>query len=205
MGRLRCKSARDNDHGMSTRRYLRSPECGQVSSYSDALSVLTSSTYSPKDDSINSVMAIALQNFKVKHIVVTVSDSSPLDRADILGSYQLRRMQSSPGRYILDFFSIPAELQNASVLPPVSPTTALQRFTIPLVTLARTLTTPDGPPTLDFLVEVRDSMCKEPANDLQENVVQQCRNLLASDTVQAVSHHEIGLIPRIGRGEGQMV
>jgi carbonic anhydrase len=32
------------------------------------------STYSPKDDSLNAAMLIALQNFKVKHIVVTVSD-----------------------------------------------------------------------------------------------------------------------------------
>jgi hypothetical protein len=31
------------------------------------------STYHPHDDSINSVMMIALFNFKVKHIVVTVS------------------------------------------------------------------------------------------------------------------------------------
>lgn len=35
--------------------------------------MLRRSTYSPLDDSVNGVMMIALQNFKVKHIVVTVS------------------------------------------------------------------------------------------------------------------------------------
>ena len=38
------------------------------------------STYHPHDDSINSVMMIALQNFKVKHIVVTVRIPSPVLR-----------------------------------------------------------------------------------------------------------------------------
>jgi len=46
---------------------------------------LTSSTYSPHDDSLNAVMMIALQNFKVKHIVVTVSvcDTAPTSRSGV--------------------------------------------------------------------------------------------------------------------------
>lgn len=46
---------------------------------------LISSTYSPHDDSLNAVMMIALQNFKVKHIVVTVSvcDTTPTSRSDV--------------------------------------------------------------------------------------------------------------------------
>lgn len=53
------------------------------------------------------------------------------------------------------------------------PTTPLQRYVKPLAALARTLYTPDGPPTLDLLVE--------------ENVVQQVKNLVESDIIKDVS------------------
>ncbi|WVO13419.1 hypothetical protein L204_101034 [Cryptococcus depauperatus] len=59
---------------------------------------------------------------------------------------------------------------NVSRLPPVPPATALQRYVRPVATLARTLATPDGPPTLDLLVE--------------ENVVQQVKNLLESEVIK---------------------
>lgn len=49
----------------------------------------------------------------------------------------------------------------------------MQRYVKPLATLARTLYTPDGPPTLDLLVE--------------ENVVQQVKNLVESDIIKGVS------------------
>ncbi|EIW65482.1 hypothetical protein TREMEDRAFT_70556 [Tremella mesenterica DSM 1558] len=98
--------------------------------------------YSPKDDSVNGVMMIALQNFKVKHIVVT-------GHTNCVGCQQAL---------------------NVTKLPAVAPTTPLQRYIQPLATLARTLYTPDGPPTLDLLVE--------------ENVVQQVKNLLESDVIK---------------------
>lgn len=43
---------------------------------------------------------------------------------------------------------------NMSKLPPVPPSTALQRYVQPVASLARVLTNEDGPPTLDLLVEV---------------------------------------------------
>jgi hypothetical protein len=45
---------------------------------------------------------------------------------------------------------------NASRLPAVPPSQPLQRYIVPLVTLAKALATEDGPPTLDLLVEVSD-------------------------------------------------
>lgn len=60
------------------------------------------STYHPHDDSINSVMMIALFNFKVKHIVVTVSRglAGPplLPQLTRPGPHQLRRLQSGSQR-----------------------------------------------------------------------------------------------------------
>lgn len=56
------------------------------------------------------------------------------------------------------------------MLPPVPETQAIQRYLKPLTQLARAMTTEDGPPSLDLLVE--------------ENVAQQVRNLLASQVVQ---------------------
>ncbi|GFZ46685.1 hypothetical protein JCM24511_03905 [Saitozyma sp. JCM 24511] len=96
-------------------------------------------TYHPHDDSINSVMMIALFNFKVKHIVVT-------GHTNCVGCNQAL---------------------NVSKLPAVPASTSLQRFLAPTATLARSLWTEDGPPTLDLLVE--------------ENVVQQVKNLLAGE------------------------
>lgn len=58
----------------------------------------------------------------------------------------------------------------SSMLPPVPETQAIQRYLKPLTQLARAMTTEDGPPSLDLLVE--------------ENVAQQVRNLLASQVVQ---------------------
>lgn len=58
---------------------------------------------------------------------------------------------------------------NVSRLPPVPATTSLQRYLKPIATLATTLTTEDGPCTLDKLVE--------------ENVVQQVQNLLVADII----------------------
>ncbi|ODN84373.1 hypothetical protein, variant 3 [Cryptococcus amylolentus CBS 6039] len=98
--------------------------------------------YSPQDDSINSVLMIALLNFRVKHIVVT-------GHTNCVGCLTAL---------------------NVSRLPATPPTTALQRYVQPLATLARTLATPEGPPSLDLLVE--------------ENVVQQVKNLLASDVIK---------------------
>jgi carbonic anhydrase len=113
------------------------------------------STYSPHDDSLNAVMAIALQNFKVKHIVITVSiqlvTSHPQGHSNCVGCNTAL---------------------NVSRLPPVGATSALQRYVAPLATLARVLATENGPPTLDMLIE--------------ENVVQQVKNLSASSTIKDV-------------------
>ncbi|WVQ85316.1 hypothetical protein IAT38_007481 [Cryptococcus sp. DSM 104549] len=98
--------------------------------------------YSPQDDSLNAVLMIALINFKVKHIVVT-------GHSNCVGCLTAL---------------------NVSRLPPVPAQTSLQRYVKPLATLARTLATADGPPTLDLLVE--------------ENVVQQVKNLLESDVIK---------------------
>jgi len=87
---------------------------------------LTDSTYSPHDDSTNGVLAIALQNFKVKHIVIT-------GHSQCVGCQQAL---------------------NVSRLPSVPATTSLQRYLKPIAALASTLTTEDGPCTLDKLVEV---------------------------------------------------
>jgi carbonic anhydrase len=85
------------------------------------------STYSPHDDSTNGVLAIALQNFKVKHVVIT-------GHSQCVGCQQAL---------------------NVSRLPKVPATTSLQRYIQPIAALASTLTTEDGPCTLDKLVEVR--------------------------------------------------
>jgi hypothetical protein len=85
-----------------------------------------SSTYSPHDDSTNGVLAIALQNFKVKHVVIT-------GHSQCVGCQQAL---------------------NVSRLPSVPATTSLQRYLKPIAALASTLTTEDGPCTLDKLVEV---------------------------------------------------
>lgn len=98
--------------------------------------------YSPQDDSLNAVLMIALFNFNVKHIVVT-------GHTNCVGCLTAL---------------------NVSRLPAAPPTTPLQRYVKPLATLARTLYTPDGPPTLDLLVE--------------ENVVQQVKNLVESDIIK---------------------
>lgn len=87
---------------------------------------LNISTYSPHDDSTNGVLAIALQNFKVKHVVIT-------GHSNCVGCQQAL---------------------NVSRLPPVPATTSLQRYLKPIAALASTLTTEDGPCTLDKLVEV---------------------------------------------------
>lgn len=63
-----------------------------------------------------------------------------------------------------------------SRLPPVPATTPLQRFLGHTATLARTLATESGPPSLDLLIE--------------ENVAQQVRNLLESDIIKQVSAAE---------------
>ena len=167
--RRRCPCARDDHHGLRPRRYLHTQEHCEVGlprrldrqaslAFGDNL---MRSTYSPKDDSLNAAMLIALQNFKVKHIVVTVRDQErPLCAAydrlsdlqghtNCVGCTQALRM---------------------SLLPPTPPTTALQRFVQPVAALSRVLTTEDGPPTLDLLVE--------------ENVVQQVKNLVASEIIQ---------------------
>ncbi|KAK1926511.1 carbonic anhydrase [Papiliotrema laurentii] len=99
-------------------------------------------TYSPQDDSLNAVMMIALQNFKVKHIVVT-------GHTNCVGCNQALNM---------------------SRLPPTPATTPLQRYVQPVAALARVLATEDCPPTLDLLVE--------------ENVVQQVKNLLESQIIK---------------------
>nr|ACI91118.1 CAN1 [Cryptococcus gattii] len=98
--------------------------------------------FSPQDDSLNAVLMVALMNFKVKHIVVT-------GHTNCVGCLTAL---------------------NVSRLPPSPPTTPLQRYIRPLATLARTLYTPDGPPTLDLLVE--------------ENVIQQVKNLMESDIIK---------------------
>ncbi|KAL1412705.1 hypothetical protein Q8F55_000452 [Vanrija albida] len=99
--------------------------------------------YTPQDDSLNAVMLIALINFKVKHIVVA-------GHSNCVGCQTALR---------------------ASMLPPTPETQAIQRYLRPLTALARAMHTPDGPPSLDLLVE--------------ENVAQQVRNILASDVVAA--------------------
>lgn len=90
------------------------------------LNTTHSSTYSPHDDSTNGVLAIALQNFKVKHVVIT-------GHSQCVGCQQAL---------------------NVSRLPSVPATTSLQRYLKPIAALASTLTTEDGPCTLDKLVEV---------------------------------------------------
>ena len=90
------------------------------------LNTTDSSTYSPHDDSTNGVLAIALQNFKVKHVVIT-------GHSQCVGCQQAL---------------------NVSRLPSVPATTSLQRYLKPIAALASTLTTEDGPFTLDKLVEV---------------------------------------------------
>ncbi|KIR56249.1 carbonic anhydrase [Cryptococcus gattii Ru294] len=98
--------------------------------------------FSPQDDSLSAVLMVALMNFKVKHIVFT-------GHTNCIGCLTAL---------------------NVSRLPPSPPTTPLQRYIRPLATLARTLYTPDGPPTLDLLVE--------------ENVIQQVKNLMESDIIK---------------------
>jgi hypothetical protein len=106
-------------------------------------------------------MLIALQNFKVKHIVVTVRRRPhPLSIAR-RGVTDLQGHTNCVGC---------TQALRMSLLPPTPPTTALQRFVQPVAALSRVLTTEDGPPTLDLLVE--------------ENVVQQVRNLVASEVIQ---------------------
>lgn len=72
-----------------------------------------------------------------------------------------------------------------SRLPPVPATTPLQRFLGHTATLARTLATVDGPPTLDLLIE--------------ENVCQQVKNVLASDIIRQVSNSYFQGRKRMGR------
>jgi carbonic anhydrase len=123
------------------------------------------STYHPHDDSINSVMMIALFNFKVKHIVVTVSRG--------LVSLDPLHFLVWPAQGHTNCVGCNQAL-NVSKLPAVPASTSLQRFLATTATLARSLWTEDGPPTLDLLVE--------------ENVVQQVKNLLASDIIAEVKH-----------------
>lgn len=59
---------------------------------------------------------------------------------------------------------------NVARLPPVPASTPLQRFLGPCAALARSLFTPDGPPSLDLLIE--------------ENVMQQVKNLRESEIIQ---------------------
>ncbi|WWC58434.1 uncharacterized protein I303_100974 [Kwoniella dejecticola CBS 10117] len=81
--------------------------------------------YSPQDDSLNAVMMIALQNFKVKHIVVT-------------GHTNCVGCQTA---------------LNVSLLPTTKAATPLQKYIEPLATLSRTLFVDKRPPSLDLLVE----------------------------------------------------
>ncbi|KAK4689802.1 carbonic anhydrase, partial [Tremellales sp. Uapishka_1] len=81
--------------------------------------------FTPTDDSLNAVMMIALQNFKVKHIVIC-------GHSNCVGCQTSLR---------------------ASVLPHTPPTQAIQRYLAPLTALARNLASDGGPPTLDLLVE----------------------------------------------------
>lgn len=75
-----------------------------------------------------------------------------------------------------------------SRLPPVPATTPAQRFLAATCSLAKTLYTEDGPPSLDLLVEVSSDVTRlagaEPA---QENVQQQVKNLIECDLVKQVS------------------
>lgn len=81
-----------------------------------------------------------------------------------------------------------------SRLPKVKPTQAIQRFLEPLAQLARSLADEDGPPSLDLLVE--------------ENVVQQVKNLLESDIIKQVRRAGVRRVRgvadtcRTGRGGG---
>nr|XP_019014791.1 carbonic anhydrase [Kwoniella pini CBS 10737]OCF53572.1 carbonic anhydrase [Kwoniella pini CBS 10737] len=81
--------------------------------------------YSPQDDSLNAVMMIALQNFKVKHIVVT-------------GHTNCVGCQTA---------------LNVSLLPTTKAITPLQKYVEPLATLSKTLFIDNRPPSLDLLVE----------------------------------------------------
>ncbi|WVR05751.1 hypothetical protein IAU60_002776 [Kwoniella sp. DSM 27419] len=99
-------------------------------------------TYSPQDDSLNAVMMIALQNFKVKHIVVT-------GHTNCVGCLTAL---------------------NVSRLPDTPATTSLQRYIQPVATLSRTLFTADGPPTLDLLVE--ENVLQQVKNLVQCDVIQ---------------------------------
>jgi carbonic anhydrase len=84
-------------------------------------------TYSQQDDSINSVIMLAIQNLKIKHIMV-------------VGHTACVGCQSA---------------LSASMFPEGPSTTPLQRFLKPLITLARRLKDELGhPPSLDLLVEV---------------------------------------------------
>jgi len=81
---------------------------------------------------------------------------------------------------------------NVSRLPPVPATTSLQRYLKPIAALASTLTTEDGPCTLDKLVEVCFLYYREGMLTAQENVVQQVTNLLVSDIIAQVSANDHG-------------
>ncbi|KAL7419487.1 hypothetical protein Q5752_006325 [Cryptotrichosporon argae] len=99
--------------------------------------------YSPKDDSLNSVMMIALQNFKVKHIVVA-------GHTNCVGCLTALR---------------------ASMLPAVPPSQAIQRYLQPLTALARALAADNHqPPSLDLLVE--ENVAQQVRNLLASDVVQ---------------------------------
>ncbi|ORX34527.1 carbonic anhydrase [Kockovaella imperatae] len=98
-------------------------------------------TYSPADDSLNAVLMIALQNFKVKHIVIT-------GHTNCVGCNQALNM---------------------SRLPSVPPTTALQRYIQPVAALARSLTGENGLPSLDLLVE--ENVCQQVKNIEASDVI----------------------------------
>ena len=160
---------------MPTWRYLCSSKCRKVS-YHLGFPLTAFSTYSPDDDSLNAVLMIALINFKVKHIVVTVSSSLHVSlRADARQGHT-------------NCVGCNQSL-NMSKLPAVPPTTALQRYVQPVAALARALAAENGtPPTLDLLVEV--SGAAETSMGLmmdQENVMQQVKNLEVADVVTNVS------------------
>ncbi|WVQ97128.1 hypothetical protein IAU59_004238 [Kwoniella sp. CBS 9459] len=123
--------------------------------------------YSPQDDSLNAVMMIALQNFKVKHIVVT-------GHTNCVGCMTAL---------------------NVSRLPVTPATTPLQKYIQPLATLSRTLFTADGPPTLDYLVE--ENVLQQVKNLAECQVVQNDWKRRGTDGVRIhgwVYHLEDGTI-----------
>jgi carbonic anhydrase len=113
------------------------------------------SLYTPSDDSLNAVLMIALINFQVKHIIVCVRNITLVLYLHLQGHSNCVGCQTA--------------LRSAA-LPPVAETQAIQRYLRPLTSLARALKTEDGLPSLDLLIE--------------ENVIQQVKNLVESPIVQ---------------------